>query len=276
MDMQELGERKARLLEEILRGYGSVAVAFSGGVDSTLLLDVAHDVLGPNAIALMASSAFTPQSEADRVRAFCAEKGIYLVECPVDVLAVAPVAGNAPDRCYHCKRAIFSSLIEAARARGFSIVVDGTNLDDDGDYRPGRRALEELSVESPLHKAGFTKRDIRELSAKRGLSTAYLPSNACLATRFPYGSALSRSDLARADSMETSLRDLGLSPLRVRVHGSLARIEVSPEQMAQVVCQRKAILAACKDAGMLRVVLDLEGFRSGSMNEDLMHGEDNQ
>ena len=269
---KDLAEKRARLMAE-LAAYGSVAVAFSGGVDSTLLLAAAQEALGARAVAFTAASPFVPQREVEEAAALCAQRGIEHVVVPFDTLAVPGVAANPADRCYLCKHALFSRLKALAAARGLRAVVDGTNLDDDGDYRPGRRALAELAIKSPLHAAGFHKADIRALSRALGLATWDKPSMACLASRFAYGERLTREGLSRVNRAEEFLIGLGFRQLRVRVHegGRLARIELLPEDIARLFTEGLVdrVQEALAGLGFAYVSLDLRGFRSGSMNEGL-------
>lgn len=273
--MEHTLKQKMEQLHAHLSHLGSVAVAFSSGVDSTFLLDVAHEVLGAKAVAFTAASPFVPQRDVDEAAAFCREKGIEHVVVPFDTLAIPGVAENPKDRCYLCKHALFSEMAELARARGLAAVVDGSNLDDDGDYRPGRRALGELGIVSPLHAAGLTKADIRALSRERGLATWDKPSFACLASRFAYGEELTADGLDRVNRAEEFLMAKGFRQLRVRVHedGTLARIELLPEDIGrffETPGLREETEQKLRALGFRYVSIDLRGFRSGSMNEGLM------
>lgn len=265
---------KMEHLKSHLTRLGSAAVAFSSGVDSTFLLDVAHEVLGAQAVAFTAASPFVPQRDVDEAAAFCRGRGIEHVVVPFDTLAIPGVAENPKDRCYLCKHALFSKMAELARARGLAAVADGSNLDDDGDYRPGRRALGELGIVSPLHAAGLTKADIRALSRKRGLATWNKPSFACLASRFAYGEELTADGLDRVNRAEEFLMAKGFRQLRVRVHedATLARIELLPEDIGRFFATaglREETEQKLRALGFRYVSLDLRGFRSGSMNEGL-------
>ena len=263
--------QKLEALSTALAHMERVAVAFSAGVDSTFLLAVAHEVLGDFAIALHATSAFSSTDDDNEARAFCVELGIELVEIPMDVLEYPDIVANTPQRCFFCKRRIFSEMIAAARARGFSYVVDGSNLDDRGDYRPGMRALEELEVKSPLLEAGFTKADIRALSHEIGLRTWNKPSAACLASRVAYGEALTAEKLECIGMAERFVRGLGFEQCRVRTHGDVARIEVPAADIARLAGDdlRGAVSHELKRLGFKYVALDLVGYRMGSMNETL-------
>ena len=265
---------KSERLKSLLTRLTSVAVAFSSGVDSTFLLDVAHEVLGAKAVAFTASSPFVPQRDVDEAAAFCREKSIEHVVVPFDTLAIPGVVENPENRCYLCKHALFSRMVELAQAHGLAAVVDGSNLDDDGDYRPGRRALQELGIVSPLHAAGMTKADIRTLSKERGLVTWDKPSFACLASRFAYGETLTAEGLDRVNQAEEFLMAKGFRQLRVRVHedATLARIELLPEDIGRFFATaglREETEQKLRALGFRYVSLDLRGFRSGSMNEGL-------
>lgn len=264
-------DEKYDSLQRILRSYGSVAVAFSGGVDSSLLSYVAHQVLGESALAVTARAAVVPARELSDAVSFCERYGIKHVLCDPNPFSEDEVRFNAANRCYVCKKVIFRALMEAAAQQGVTVIADGSNLDDLGDYRPGLQALEELEVKSPLREAGFTKADIRELSKELGLPTWNKQSNACLATRFPYGDELTVERLEQVDRAEQLLGALGFSQLRVRVHGDVARIEVSPSQIGKVLDEsvRTEIVDKLKQVGFAYVTLDLSGYRTGSMNEQI-------
>ena len=258
-------------LREILREYGSLAVAFSGGVDSCFLLKTAHEVLGGSVLAVTADSVFIPRAEIQEAQEFCRRYGIRQKLVAIDVLGLECVKNNPPDRCYHCKRGIFERMIEAAAEEGICMIAEGSNLDDEGDYRPGMRAIRELSVRSPLKEVGLGKAEIRELSKRMGLDTWDKPSMACLASRVPYGDKLSKEKLYAVERAEQLLHDLGIRQCRVRCHGTLARIEVLPEDFKRVMNDeiREKLIGSFKEYGFSYVSMDLEGFRSGSMNETL-------
>ena len=223
--------QKYEKLRVILQQLGSGAVAFSSGVDSTFLVKVAHDVLGSKAVAFTAVSDFVPQRDVDDARAFCAQEGIEHHVVPFPILTVPHVRENPKDRCYYCKHALFAHMKELAAEHGLAFVVDGSNLDDDGDYRPGHKALRELAIVSPLHEAGLRKVDIRALSKAFGLPTWDKPSFACLASRFPYGNELTPEGFTRVNRAEEFLMAKGFRQLRVRAHGDVARIELVPDDI---------------------------------------------
>ena len=262
---------KYRSLTDDLRAMGSAAVAFSAGVDSTLLLRAAHDALGDGCLALTVRSVFCPVRESAEAEEFCRREGIRHIVVTVDVLSVPGVKENPPDRCYLCKKALFTRLGEIARSEGAAHLLEGSNTDDTGDYRPGLRAVEELGAESPLRRAELSKAEIRALSRELGLPTWDKPSYACLASRAPYGEELTREKLAMVEKAEEFLSSLGFRQKRVRVHGTLARIEAEPEDIPRLAAPETAgqVSAALRALGFSRVTLDLEGYRTGSMNDGL-------
>lgn len=258
-------------LKDYLRKLGSVAVAFSGGVDSTFLLKTAHDVLGDKAVAITASSNLFPRRELKESSAFCKSENIRQVIFSVDELAIEGFQKNPPNRCYLCKRAIFTKLKEIAAKNHLSCVVEGSNMDDNGDYRPGMQAIAELDVKSPLRQAELYKHEIRELSKKMGLTTWSKPSFACLASRFVYGETITEDKLNMVDRAEELLRLKGFTQFRVRIHDNIARIEILPSEFDKIIIVdiRQEIVQKFKEYGFKYVSLDLQGYRTGSMNETI-------
>lgn len=267
----ELDEKLERL-QRYLSSLDRCLVAFSGGVDSTLLLKVARDMLGENAFAATVRGVFYPRSEQEDAQRLSDQLGVKLIVVEADPLADPKVRRNPSDRCYHCKKAIFRKLKELAGKLGVPHILDGSNLDDQNDYRPGAKAVKELGVKSPLQELGFTKQEIRELSKRFGLPTWNKPSLACLASRIPYGVELTEERLAMVEQAEEYIRSLGIAQVRVRHHEDVGRIEVADEDRIRVLEQAEAVTAALKAIGYQYVTLNLTGYRSGSMNEILGQG----
>lgn len=264
-------QEKLTALEDHIRRLGSLAVGFSGGVDSSFLLAAAHEVLGDQAIAVTAADPSMPERELKEASKFCEERGIRQIVCRVDPLKNEGYRSNSPDRCYFCKHGVFTEIKKIAAEYGIAHVAEGSNLDDMGDYRPGLRAVAELSVKSPLREAGLYKADIRRLSKAMGLPTWSKPAYACLASRFVYGEEITAKKLHMIDQAEQFLIEHGFFEERVRIHGSIARIEVPKEDISRLAADgiRDAVYERFKEIGFSFVTLDMHGYRCGSMNDTI-------
>ena len=263
-------DRKLDVCRDTLRGLGRVVVAFSAGVDSTFLLALAVETLGADSV--LAATGISPSlasREQQAARALAGDIGAELVEVATGEMDDPHYAANPARRCFYCKSDLFRRLGDLARQRGFDTVLSGANADDTGDFRPGMEAAAGLGVRSPLLEAGMTKADIRAASRRMGLTTWDKPAMACLASRVPYGQGITAEKLSQIERAEGVLIDLGLAAMRVRHHGLVARIEVPPEDLARAIELRDRIVPALKDLGFAYVTLDLQGLRSGSMNEVL-------
>ena len=249
-------DEKRNQLKEFLLSQGSLAVAFSGGVDSTFLLKVAHNTLGDKCVAVTASSCSFPN-------------GIRHVVVRSEELEIEGFRHNPKNRCYLCKHELFEKIWDIARELGLHAVAEGSNMDDNGDYRPGLVAVRELGVLSPLRSVGLSKAEIRELSRELGLPTWNKQSFACLSSRFVYGETINEERLSMVDRAEQLLLDLGFRQVRVRIHGQLARIETDPEDFEKLLSVRETVTAAFREYGFAYVTMDLTGYRTGSMNETL-------
>ena len=262
---------KYRVLQENLKALGSAAVAFSSGVDSTFLLKAAQEALGDKVIAVTASSCSFPRRELEEAKAFCEKNGIRQIIVESEELDIDGFRQNPKNRCYLCKHELFEKIWEIAKENGMNAVAEGSNMDDNGDYRPGLIAVKELGVSSPLRQAELSKAEIRELSKEMGLQTWDKQSFACLSSRFVYGETINEKKLGMVDKAEQLLLDMGFHQVRVRIHGNIARIEVLPGEIARIVEEenRMQIASKLKEYGFDYVTLDLLGYRTGSMNETL-------
>ena len=264
-------EEKNKKLRAYIKECKSLAIAFSGGVDSTFLLKVAHEELGDNAVAITAKSISFPEREHKESEEFCAQNGIKQIVVEVDQMEIPGFKNNPPDRCYLCKKQIFQRIISAANELSITNIAEGSNDDDNDDYRPGIRAIKELGVLSPLQYAELTKSEIRELSKELGLPTWSKPSFACLATRFVYGQEITPDKISMVGKAEEVLFSNGFSQARCRIHGDLARIEVPSAEIDRLLDKslRETIYTKINECGFSYVSLDLLGYRTGSMNETL-------
>jgi len=267
---------KYAALRTILSQMGEVVIGYSGGVDSTLVMKVAHDVLGNRAVIVTGDSEAFPQGEVDAALRVAAEMGVAVTRVRTHELANPLFAVNTSNRCYHCKTELFTELQSVANERGIRWIADGSHADDGkpGDHRPGLRAADERGVRSPLREAGMTKADVRALALHLGVPNWDKPSFACLSSRFPYGTSITAELLAQLDGCEKYLRELGFRQFRVRHHDTVARIEVEPQDIPRVVELRERIFARFKELGYTYVTLDLEGYRSGKMNDTLAKSSD--
>lgn len=263
--------QKKQKLDEYIKELGSVAIAFSSGVDSTFLLKTAHDLLGDKVIAVTARSCSFPKRELDESSEFCKSENIKQIIVESEELSIEGFRQNPKNRCYLCKKELFTKILDIAKENGIEYVAEGSNTDDNGDYRPGLIAVSELGIKSPLRAAELTKDEIRELSKEMGLPTWDKPSFACLSSRFVYGETISEEKLSMVDRAEQLLLDMGFHQVRVRVHGNIARIEVLPSEFGKMLENNAAerINDTLREIGFTYVAMDLGGYKMGSMNKTL-------
>ena len=263
-------------LKAELSKFSSVLIAFSGGTDSTFLLKVCTEIFGSRCVAVTVDAEIIHRREVSNAKETSRSLGSNHVVIPQNVLSKPEIASNPPERCYYCKKVIFNNLLNIAEKYNCDAVLDGTNVDDFSDYRPGIKALSELGIVSPLKDAGLSKQEIRHVSAHHGLSNWNMPSNSCLATRFPYGDWITSEKLRQVEEAEDILLSLGFEQLRVRHHGTIARIEVPEDCFDRFLREplRNKVVNDIKSLGFSFITLDLRGFRSGSMNEVLYNREE--
>ena len=266
--MEEL-DYKLKVLEKKIQLMEKVAIAFSAGVDSTLVLAIAKKALGENVMALTVSTELQPPHEIEMAKDIAQRLGVRHLIIHLQLLNNPHIAKNPKDRCYMCKKNVLAEILRSAKEKGFSIVADGTNWDDANSTRPGLLALKDLEIRSPLAEAGMTKDDVRAATALLELPTKDKPSNPCLATRIPFDSPLTVEKLRMVDRAEAGLRELGFTDSRVRHHGDIARIEVPETRFLDILDKKVQIVQQIKEAGFIYVTLDLEGYRSGSMEETM-------
>ncbi len=267
--MRLILHKKLEHLKNLLEELNSAVIAYSGGVDSTFLIKVAHDVLDGRAVAITAVSPTYPDSETEDAIKFAKGIGIKHIIIQSNEMENPNFVSNPTDRCYYCKKELFSICLEYAKKEGISVILDGTNADDDYDYRPGRNAAKELKVLSPLKEVGLTKEEIRAISREMGLPSWDKPSFACLSSRFPYGTEITLERLKMVGEAEEFLRSLGFRTFRVRYHNDIARLELGSDESLRILDKKtkEAIIKKLKSLGFIYITLDLEGYRTGSMNE---------
>lgn len=274
--MFSFGNRKEKFLANMRQFAGQdIMVAFSGGVDSSLILKTACDMaqeMGTRVYAVTMQTMLHPAGEIEEAKRICREMKAVHIVIAIDELKEAGIMDNPPERCYLCKKHLFTRIKEKAAELGIGIILEGTNGDDLHVYRPGIRALKELQIISPLAEAGISKEEVRKLASEYGIETASKPSMPCLATRFPYGTTLTYKEMERVEQGEAYLRGLGLNNVRIRVHGTIVRVEVDEGAFGKVIKRKNEIISFLQELGYIYVTLDLEGFRSGSMDVGLKSG----
>jgi len=262
-------QAKLQQLKRMLRDLKSCAIAYSGGVDSTFLIKVAYDALGGNALAVTATSSTYPKRELEDAKRYAQDIGIPHMIIHSEELDIPEFADNPSDRCYYCKKELFKKIQQIAKEHHLNAILDGSNADDTFDYRPGARARTELGVRSPLKEVGLTKQEIRQLSSSLHLKSSGKPAFACLASRIPYGMKITRERLKQVENAEDYLFSLGIRQCRVRYHAPIARIEVPTDEIPTIIAHAQTIIKRFKTLGFTYITLDLEGYRTGSLNEVL-------
>ena len=263
--------KKLEKLRQILKEMDKALLAYSGGTDSTFLLKVAHDVLGKNVIAVTANSSTYPKQELDQAKQLAKNIGVNHIIIKSEEMKNERFSKNTPNRCYYCKKELFLKIKKTAADKNISYIIDGSNVDDTKDYRPGTKALMEHAIRSPLKEAGLTKKEIREISREMKLNSWDKPAQACLASRFPYGTKITKERLKQVERAESYLSNLGLNQIRVRYHNEIARIEVTKDDSQKILKHTKKIIQQFKKLGFTYITLDIEGYRTGSLNEVLKH-----
>jgi uncharacterized protein len=267
--VSDASQEKLKQLQQLLKNLKSCAIAYSGGVDSTFLIKVAYDTLGDKALAVTATSSTYPVRELEDAKQYAQEIGIPHIIIHSEELDIPRFSDNPPDRCYYCKKELLQKIQQIAQERHLNAVLDGSNADDTFDYRPGARARSELGIQSPLKEVGLSKQEIRQLSASLHLKSSEKPAFACLASRFPYGMKITKERLKQVESAEEYLFSLGIRQCRVRYHDNIARIEVTPDDFPTILAHSQKIVKRFKTLGFTYIALDLEGYRTGSLNEVL-------
>jgi uncharacterized protein len=262
-------QEKLNHLQQMLHNLKSCAIAYSGGMDSTFLSKVAYDVLGDNALAVTVTSSIYPARELKEAKQYATEIGIPHLVIHSEELEIPQFSENPPDRCYFCKKELYKKIQRIATQHHLNAILDGSNADDRRDYRPGDRARSELGIRSPLQEVGLTKKEIRNLSASFHLTSAEKPPFACLASRFPYGVKITKERLEQVSSAEEYLFSLGIRQCRVRYHNEIARIEVNREDLPLLLINTEKVIKEFKTLGFIYITVDLEGYRTGSLNEVL-------